>query len=53
MIAVLVLIAFLAIEAPQNCRPGVEPLTVTRQTAPINGVPVLLDGAAVTVHCTY
>jgi hypothetical protein len=53
VIAVLVLIALLAIEAPENCSPLVVPIPVTRQAAPINGAPVLVDGAAVTVRCHY
>lgn len=53
MIVVLAFIALLAIQAPESCKPLVVPLAVTRQAAPIEGVPVLFDGAAVTVHCHY
>lgn len=53
MIVVLLLIALLAIQAPESCYPRVVPLAVTRQAAPIDGIPVLFDGAAVTVHCKF
>jgi hypothetical protein len=53
VIFVLALVAFLAIEAPESCKPLVVPLAVTWQTAPLDGVPILFDGAAVTVRCHY
>lgn len=53
MIVVLALIALLAIQAPESCHPGVVPLAVTRQAAPVQGVPVLVDGAAVSLHCKF
>lgn len=52
MIVVLALIALLAIEAPA-CHPLIVPIAVTHQAAPIDGVPVLIDGAAVTVRCNF
>ena len=53
MIAVLALIALLAFQAPESCEPLVVPLAVTRQTAPIDGVPILFDCAAVTLNCKF
>lgn len=53
MIFALAFIALLALQAPESCKPGVVPLAVTRQTAPIDGVPILFDGAAVTVRCKF
>jgi hypothetical protein len=53
LIAVLALVALLAIRAPQSCTPLVVPLAVTHQAEPVEGFPVLFDGAAVSVHCHF
>lgn len=51
MIVVLALIAWLSF-APE-CYPLVVPIAVTHQATPIDGVPILFDGAAVTVRCHF
>jgi len=53
VIAVLALIALLAIQAPESCHPLVVPIAPSHQVAPIEGMPVLVDGAAVSLHCKF
>jgi hypothetical protein len=50
----LALVMLLCLQAPvTDCHIAVVPLLATRQMAPIDGIPVLVDGAAVSFHCKF
>lgn len=52
IVAVLLLMLVLQANA-EGCHTSVVPLVVAREAAPVYGIPVLVDGAAVSLHCKF
>ncbi len=48
------LLLMLVIQAnSESCHTSVVPLPAVREMAPVYGIPVLVDGAAVSLHCKF